>query len=62
MRENTMSPAEPRQDPHALDALCRCGHPRRNHRAVSGSCKVFVVRKGDSCGCPAFRPRKEVTS
>jgi hypothetical protein len=44
--------------PNPLDDLCKCGHPRRNHRAVSGSCKVFVVRNGDSCGCAEFRPKK----
>lgn len=41
---------------------CECGHPHRNHHANDGACKVFVVRKGESCGCAAFKPRKESAS
>lgn len=37
-----------------IGPMCSCGHPSRNHRSESGSCKVFVVRKGASCGCEGF--------
>lgn len=40
---------------------CECGHYHFNHGPNDGACKVFVVRKGDSCGCAAFRPKKQDT-
>lgn len=39
------------------DVLCECGHPKFNHRPNDGACKVFVVRKGDSCWCTGFEPK-----
>lgn len=37
--------------------VCECGHYHFNHRPNEGSCKVFVVRKGDSCWCTGFEPK-----
>lgn len=49
-----LKPAAP-SDP--MDNLRECGHPHVNHRPNDGACKVFVVRKGESCWCTGFEPK-----